>query len=67
MKAEITVATFDALPRPQVKASSRQRRRYGFCSEVGRGTTIRMYMPRIDTPAEAEAATVAPALPRGST
>ncbi|MBS0548750.1 MAG: MASE4 domain-containing protein [Proteobacteria bacterium] len=33
-------------------------------SEVGRGTTIRMYMPRSDMPAE-QAARVAPVLPRG--
>ncbi len=35
-------------------------------SEVGHGTTIRMYLPRSDAPAEGEAVNTAPALPRGS-
>jgi PAS domain S-box-containing protein len=35
-------------------------------SEVGRGTTIRLYMPRSDAPAEDETESVVSAIPRGT-
>ena len=35
-------------------------------SEVGRGTTIRLYMPRSDEPLEVDTRSVAPSMPRGT-